>query len=287
MAYYPPGLSRFGPFEFDSRTRELRRNGMRVKLTPHQTALLTLLLEPPLRIRTREEIQRHLWPANTFVDFEHGMNKIVHSLREALGDSASNPHYIETVNATGYRFLPQFLKTHSTDKRTLFHDVASIAVLPVTCTAADDRSRGDRITFHLIAGLSVFRHRVIALATVKSYKLEGLAPRDAGELLGVDAVLSGQVTRSEPEPDRTDATLSLTAELIDISDGTLVCAAASDIAQIAGTRYEEQLARDLVHQFRTLLNPAADNPQLSFDARDFSLVSGSKPIPRRRATDFI
>jgi DNA-binding winged helix-turn-helix (wHTH) protein len=72
--------------------------------------LLCLLVEPPIRMRTREEIQQRLWPGNTFVDFERSLNKAVHSLREGLGDSATNPRFIETVAAQGYRFLPVFME---------------------------------------------------------------------------------------------------------------------------------------------------------------------------------
>ena len=68
MSYFSPGVVRFASFEFDPRHRELRKHGMRVKLTPHEMSLLCLLLEPPLRIRTRDEIQHQLWPANTFVE---------------------------------------------------------------------------------------------------------------------------------------------------------------------------------------------------------------------------
>jgi len=280
MSYFSLGPIRFGSFEFNPHNRELRKHGMRVKLTPHEMSLLCLLLEPPLRIRTREEIQRQLWPANTFVDFEHGMNKVVHSLREALGDSATNPHYIETVNATGYRFMPQLLKPTHVDKRDMFSNVASIAVLPVRPASPEDLSRCDRITFHIVAGLSVFRHRIIAQATLRSYKLDGAAPRQAGEILGVDAVISGELMR-------TGSTLSLTAELIDVSDGTLLCAAFSEAADAVGSHYEEQLARDLLHQFRPLLHPASESPQLSFDGRNFPLKPNGKPVPRRRATDFM
>jgi DNA-binding winged helix-turn-helix (wHTH) protein len=281
MPYLPPGVVRFGPFEFDARSRELRKNGMRVKLTPHETSLLSLLLEPPLRVRTRDEIQRHLWTANTYVDFEHGMNKVVHSLREALGDSATNPHYVETVNAAGYRFLPQFLKLAASDKRDLFRDVASIAVLPIRPLDPADLGRADRVTFHLISGLSAFRHRVIAQATLRSFKLEAIAPREAGEMLGVDAVISGELTR-------TDAgTLSLTAELIDVSDGTLLSAACSETTDMPRSHSEELLARDLLQQFRPLLHPVSDTPQLNLDGLDVPLKPNGHSTPRRRATDFM
>lgn len=282
MSYFSPGLIRFASFEFDSRSRELRKHGMRVKLTPHEMSLLCLLLEAPLRVRTRDEIQRHLWSANTFVDFEHGMNKVVHSLREALGDSATNPRYIETVNATGYRFLPQFLKSELVDKRELFKRAASIAVLPIATFGAEDLvHRGDRITFHLVAGLSAFRHRVIAQATIRSYKLDGGAPRQAGEVLGVDAVISGELVNIA-------GTLSLTAELIDVSDGSLLCGAYTEAHDLTGSSCDEQLARDVLQQFRPLLNASVeDHVQLSFDSRGFPLSPNGKSTPRRRATDFL
>ena len=280
MPFSFPGLMRFASFEFDSRNRELRKHGMRVKLTPHEMSLLCLLLEPPLRVRTRDEIQRHLWPANTFVDFEHGMNKVVHSLREALGDSATNPRYIETVNATGYRFIPQFLKPEPIDKRDLLNKIATIAVLPITAIGPEDLAhRCERISFQLVTGLSAFRHRVIAQATLKSYKLQGVAPRQAGEILGVDVVISGELMR------RGDI-LSLAVELIDVSDGSLLCAAYSELAEQPGSRCEEQLSHDILQQFRPALLPRTESPQLTFDSPEFSLPHNGKPVPRRRATDF-
>ena len=281
MSYFSPGVIRFASFEFDPRHRELRKHGMRVKLTPHEMSLLCLLLEPPLRVRTRDEIQHQLWPANTFVDFEHGMNKVVHSLREALGDSASNPRYIETVNSMGYRFIPQFLKPEPIDKRDLLNKVATIAVLPISAAGAEDLThRCERITFQLVAGLSAFRHRIIAQATLKSHKLEGVAPRQAGEILCVDVVTSGELLRRED-------TLSLSVELIDVSDGSLLCGAYSEVAELTGSRCEEQLTRDVLQQLRPMLVPRVDSPQLTFDSAEFPLPQNGRPIPRRRATDFM
>jgi cholera toxin transcriptional activator len=103
------GPLRFGLYELNPMSGELRRRGLRVRLTPQAMTLLCLLVEPPIRMRTREEIQRRLWPGNTFVDFERSLNKAVYSLREGLGDSATNPRFIETV-AQGYRFLPAFME---------------------------------------------------------------------------------------------------------------------------------------------------------------------------------
>jgi cholera toxin transcriptional activator len=101
----PPTRYRFGVFEADSATGELRRKGVRVKLHSQPFQLLFLLLERPGEMLTREEISRELWPDGTFVDYEHGVNSAINRLREALGDKASNPRFVETLARRGYRFV--------------------------------------------------------------------------------------------------------------------------------------------------------------------------------------
>jgi DNA-binding winged helix-turn-helix (wHTH) protein/Tol biopolymer transport system component len=95
----------FGSFEADLRGGELRRNGSKVRLQEQPFQLLTMLLENPGEIVTREELRKRLWPANTFVDFDHGLNAAVKRLRDALGDSAENPRFVETLARRGYRFV--------------------------------------------------------------------------------------------------------------------------------------------------------------------------------------
>jgi cholera toxin transcriptional activator len=96
---------RFGVFEADASTGELRRKGVRVKLHAQPFQVLFLLLERPGEMLTREEICRELWPDGTFVDYEHGVNSAVNRLREALGDKANNPRFVETLARRGYRFV--------------------------------------------------------------------------------------------------------------------------------------------------------------------------------------
>src|SRR5215831_14444639 len=96
---------RFGVFEFDPLARELTKHGVSLKVQDQPIQILFALLEQPGQIVTREELQRRLWPDGTFVDFEQSLNKAVNKLREALGDSATHPLYIETVARRGYRFL--------------------------------------------------------------------------------------------------------------------------------------------------------------------------------------
>ena len=100
-------LYRFGVFEADSTTGELRRKGVRVKLHSQPLQLLFLLLDRPGELLTREEICRKLWPDGTVVDYEHGVNSAVNRIREALGDKATNARFIETLARRGYRFIGQ------------------------------------------------------------------------------------------------------------------------------------------------------------------------------------
>jgi cholera toxin transcriptional activator len=96
---------RFGVFEVDPGTGELRRRGLRVKLHAQPLQVLLMLVGRPGEIVTREEICRELWPEGTFVDYEHSVNSAVNRLREALGDKAANPRFIETLARRGYRFV--------------------------------------------------------------------------------------------------------------------------------------------------------------------------------------
>jgi len=100
-----PRSIRFGIFDLDRDSGELRKHGIRIKLHEKPFQVLLALLHHPGQIVTRRELQEALWPADTFVDFENGLNNAISRLREALGDSAESPHYIETVPRRGYRFV--------------------------------------------------------------------------------------------------------------------------------------------------------------------------------------
>ena len=106
----PPGSSarkiiRFAIFEVDLTAGELRKNGARIRLQEQPFQILIYLLDRAGEVVTREELRQKLWPADTFVDFDHSLNTAINKLREALGDSASNPRYVETLARRGYRFL--------------------------------------------------------------------------------------------------------------------------------------------------------------------------------------
>jgi TolB-like protein/DNA-binding winged helix-turn-helix (wHTH) protein/Flp pilus assembly protein TadD len=116
-----PRVLRFGTFEVDVPAGELRKNGLKLKLQEQPFQVLCMLVEHPGEVVTREELRSRLWPADTFVDFDHGLNAAVKRLRDALGDDPDSPRFVETVPRRGYRFIDQSVastlevsKTHPT-----------------------------------------------------------------------------------------------------------------------------------------------------------------------------
>lgn len=98
-------ILRFGVFEVDLRSGELRKQGLKIKLQEQPFQILTMLLEHSGEVVTREDLRERLWLADTFVDFDHSLSTAINKIREALGDSAESPRYVETVPRRGYRFI--------------------------------------------------------------------------------------------------------------------------------------------------------------------------------------
>jgi DNA-binding winged helix-turn-helix (wHTH) protein len=105
MTTKPASKYSFGIFELDLRSGELRKNGSRLKIQDQSLRVLALLLDHPGELVTRDELRNQLWPADTFVDFDHSINVAIKRLREALSDEAENPRFIETLPKRGYRFI--------------------------------------------------------------------------------------------------------------------------------------------------------------------------------------
>jgi TolB-like protein/DNA-binding winged helix-turn-helix (wHTH) protein/Tfp pilus assembly protein PilF len=142
-AEHPYRRLRFGVFEMDLGTGELRKHGVQVRLQKQPFQVLAMLLEHAGEVVTREELQKELWPVDTSVDFDHGLNKTINKIREALGDSAESPRFVETVSRRGYRFLAEFkdldtgsvpVPTPETEALSVAHDsdLAKTAPRPVT-----------------------------------------------------------------------------------------------------------------------------------------------------------
>src|SRR5437870_10429035 len=113
-----PSVLRFGTFEVDVRAGEVRKQGVRIKLQEQPFHVLTILLQRSGEVVTREELRSQIWPADTFVDFDNSLNTAINKLREALGDSADNPRFIETLPRRGYRFIAPVTGVDGTTKGT-------------------------------------------------------------------------------------------------------------------------------------------------------------------------
>ena len=124
---------RFGAFEIDLRTGELRKQGARIKLQEQPFRVLTVLLQQPGKLVTREELRSQIWPSDTFVDFDNSLNTAITKLRDALGDSADNPRFIETLPRRGYRFLAPVTSEHLKEPLTAISG-RKVAVFATVCT---------------------------------------------------------------------------------------------------------------------------------------------------------
>jgi len=247
-----PRVIHFGVCEFNSQTGDLRRHGLKVKLQPQASKILSLLLERPGEIRTREELQHRLWSANTFRDFERCLNKSVHVLREALGDSATNPRYIETAIGVGYRFIsisqePRRPVLGRRNRRR----IDCLAVLPLSSEPADPELEflARRIVERLIDNISRLSGiRVLAYGTVQHCRDADLDPGIIGEKLFVRAVVTGEIVQRNDE-------LLLHLELIGVDDGTQLWG-----AQFRGLRFDvlaapEKLADSISSGLQMILAP--------------------------------
>jgi TolB-like protein/Tfp pilus assembly protein PilF len=205
MADFHPaqGTVRFGAFELDFRASELRKQGAKVRLQAQPFQILQVLLLRPGEIVTREELQQRIWPSDTFVDFDHGLYNAIKRLREALGDSADTPRFVETLSRRGYRFVG---KIESDTPR-----VRSLAVLPLENLSRDQEQEyfAEGMTEALITTLAkIGELRVVSRTSIMQYKGVHKPLREIARELGVDAIVEGTVLRAG---DR----VRITAQLID------------------------------------------------------------------------
>jgi cholera toxin transcriptional activator len=123
-------IVRFGVFELDIAAGELRKSGLKLRLQGQPIQVLTLLLEHAGEVVTRDELRQKLWPSDTFVDFDHSLNTAINKVREALGDSASSPRYVETLARRGYRFIAPVQNRVVNDRSVGHEESAPTAPVP-------------------------------------------------------------------------------------------------------------------------------------------------------------
>jgi TolB-like protein/Flp pilus assembly protein TadD len=245
-----PRMVRFGVFEFDPQTSELHRRGLKIRLLGQPVRILAMLLERPGELVTREEIRHALWPADTFVDFEHSLNAAMKRLRRALRDSPDNPRFVETLPRRGYRFIApvEGVATAPAEPRQA-GAIDSLAVLPFSNAGGDPETEylSDGITESIIHSLSQLSGvRVMARSTVFRYKSRDIDPRSAGRKLNVQAVLTGRVLQ------RGNALL-IGAELVEVRQGWRLWGDQYNRPLADILSVEEEISREISEKLRLRL----------------------------------
>lgn len=196
-----PGIARFGAFEVDLASGELRKNGLKIPLRDKSFQVLAALLEHPGQVVSREELRKRLWPDDVFVDFDNNLNTAIARLREALCDSADHPRFVETLPKHGYRFIasvsePPAVAAPTRSVRT------KLIVLPFVNLSGDPGQEyfSDAMTDEIIielARLAPEHLAVIARTTAMHYKHSRKDVARIGQDLGVDYIVEGAVRRAD------------------------------------------------------------------------------------------
>jgi TolB-like protein/Flp pilus assembly protein TadD len=238
---------KFGAFEADLAARELRKNGAKVRLQDQPFQVLALLLENPGRVVTREELRQKLWSADTFVDFDNGLNTCINKIREALGDTAEKPRFVETLPRRGYRFIG----AQPTVAGGAAKHIESLVVLPLENLSGDPEQEyfADGMTEALITMLAkIGPLRVISRTSAMRFKKTNKGLPEIARELNVDAVVEGTVLRVG---DR----VRISAQLIDArTDGHLWAEnyerAIRDVLAL-----QVEVARAIANEIRVKLTP--------------------------------
>ncbi len=292
--------ARFGVFEADLVARELRRNGVRVKLQEQPFQVLAVLLERSGKVVTREELRQKLWPADTFVDFDNGLNTAINKIREALGDSADTPRFVETLPRRGYRFiypvngletarqpaaLPQLppvvlrlavgfavvlvvvggyfaWKSWRTPRPLAY---AKMLVLPFVNLSSDPQQEffSDALTEEMISQLGSLQPEhlgVIARTTAMQYKATKKTAREIGGELGADYILESSVQRAG---DR----VRITTQLISVHDQT----------HLWSESYDRDLS-DILLLRRDVAEAVANAVQIKLTPQQQSRLAAARPL---------
>ena len=264
---------RFGAFDVNPRSGELRKAGSRISLQDQPFKVLLALLERPGEVVSRDELRGRIWPEESFGDFDHAVSVAVAKLRAALGDSAEIPRYIETLHRRGYRFI--FPMSVPMGQEGANHDPGifdSIAVLPLVNETADPETEylSDGISESIINLLSRFPNlRVIPRTSAFRYKGREADLKAIGRDLKVRAVLTGKMIQRSNR-------LVVQTELVDVANDAQLWGGhfnrkVEDIFEV-----QEELARQISENLRLRLTPEdekrlAKRPTQNRDAYQFLL----------------
>jgi TolB-like protein len=252
---------RFGAYQFDVTVQELLKKGSRLKLERQPALVLTTLLRHAGELVTRDHLQTILWPDQTFVDFEQGLNAAVKRLRATLNDSADTPRYIETLSRRGYRFVAPIQRCadiaavppsmHGTATESSTGDIRSIAVLPLRNLTGDASQEffADGMTDALITDLAqIGALRVISRTSVMRFKQTDRSLTEIARELSVDAVIEGSVVRS-------GSRVRITAQLIHTHSDRHLWARSYDRDLIDVIALQGEIAQAVADEVRVTITP--------------------------------
>jgi len=232
---------RFGQFEMDEKTGELRKDGTKIRLQEQPLQILQILLEHPGELVARDELRKRVWPTDTFVDFDHGINNAIKRLREALGDIVETPRYIETLPRRGYRFVERVESKEA---------IQSIAVLPFLSLSADPENEifADGMCEEIISSLAQIKNlHVTARTSSFSFKGKHVDLRVIGEQLNVRTVLEGSVRKS-------GSRLRITAQLVNAADGYHLWSERYDREMKDVFAIQEEIAKSIAQRLEVTLD---------------------------------
>lgn len=256
-----PALVRFASFDFDSRSRELRKDGIKVDVQDQPLRLLATLIERPGELITREELHRRLWPADTFVDFEHGLNATVRRLRAALGCSPAQP-IIETLPRRGYRFVVPVERLAADTRAVVSTKLTRLMLLPFRVLRADAET--DFLAFAVpdaVAAAMVGLRGVVIRSPI-------VGARYTGEVLDlariaheaeVDTILTGTIARA-------GSRVRVTSQLLEVPGGTLIWSDRSEIA-----------IEDLFHLQDTIVGRVVESLSVSLTPHERMVLKADVP----------
>ena len=231
----------FGPFEIDEKTGELRKDGTKIRLQEQPRQILQILLEHPGELVARDELRKRVWPTDTFVDFDHGINNAIKRLRESLGDTGETPRYVETLPRRGYRFLHAVATTRPE---------VSIAVLPFLSLSADPENEifADGMCEEIISSLAQLKNlQVTARTSSFAFKGKHVDLRVIGEQLNVRTVLEGSVRKLGNR-------LRITSQLVNAADGYHLWSETYDREMKDVFAIQEEIAKSIAQRLEVTLD---------------------------------
>jgi len=245
---------RFGAFELDLRAGELRKQGVKIKLQEQPFQILAMLLANPGQVVTREELRNRLWPSDTFVDFDHSLNKAINKLRESLGDSAENPRFVETLPRRGYRFLASIDGAQEAiSKRGSPIDSIAVFALANPNPDPDMEYLAVGIPGSIIHSLSQIPGlRVIAWNSVAQNRDREEDPLTIGRSVGARAVLIGRIWQRGNK-------LRLHVDLLDTANGEELWGNQYDRDLTEVFSVQDEISREVSQRLRLKMTGEAES----------------------------